>query len=466
MSFNLTAGNPRAHRIRVYYEGSDSITEGMPLCYNYLSTDNWFGGSVSAGVVTENLTTAEGSQNEGKYIRVGSPVVVDEEDNTPASSSKVITGDEDALNNIKVGHWVTITGTDVTNGTYKVTARTAGTGGNGTDGTITLDMDDATGTTADVRIVVNNSPWYAGAVAKGGWVGETGPRALDIYVPNGAIIPVRTNKDCTIGESLGLGSAVFEAATGDNDPVAVALCMETVNRSSANGLVLAKTFDTGQQILAGQAYFAPVRGKAGGYVYGVQVDGTKILRGTAASKSYVMQISGERESGYAATGDSNDALLKVAGSNYGACDTNFYMRGLNCNVSNRSGGTLGFLTNTISISLKQGSTAANAVALQVDAQDLAATAKTEFGGLDVAINREGLAATTEYGVQIRTRGTINTKIDSVFRIEKGTDHGFTNLFALDAAATISMTSSDGGVSTHKIPIDDNGTTRYIMVSDG
>ncbi len=125
MSFNLTAGNPRAHRVRVYFENSGSATiyEGMPLCYNYDTTDNWFGGSVSLGVVSATGTTAEGSQNEGKYIRVELP--------------------------------------------------------------------------AD-----NNLMSFAGVVASGGWVGKADARVLDIYVPNGAIVPVRCDVDTTVGTTI------------------------------------------------------------------------------------------------------------------------------------------------------------------------------------------------------------------------------------------------------------------------
>jgi len=123
MAFNLTAGNPRAHRIRVYFEGETTIYEGMPVCYNYDTTDNWFGGSVSNGEVSATTTTAEGSQNEGKYIRVELP-----------SSSNL------------------------------------------------------------------NS--FAGVVAKGGWCGTTGPKSIDIYIPNGAIVPVRCDVDTTTGRTI------------------------------------------------------------------------------------------------------------------------------------------------------------------------------------------------------------------------------------------------------------------------
>lgn len=176
---NLTAGNPTAHRVRVYYENasSNTIAEGMPLCYNFDTTDNWFGGSVSNGAVSATGTTAEGSQNEGKYIRVEDPALA-------------------------------------------------------------------------------NLDWFAGVVAKGGWCGKADARALDIYVPNGAIVPVKTVLAATVvGRTiLSINSATLTfgnpttdmpdwatdsnadtAGTIDARPVAVA--METI---SSAGLVLAK----------------------------------------------------------------------------------------------------------------------------------------------------------------------------------------------------------------------------------
>ena len=169
MSFNLTVGNPLAHRIRVYYEGSDTITEGMALCYNQDTTTNWFGGSValSTGVVTQTSTTAEGSQNEGKYIRVEKPATA-------------------------------------------------------------------------------NLGWFAGVVAKGGWVGQAGPRALDVYVPNGAIVPVRSYVSSTAASNaLAIMNGQYylgnpTAGMGDGGARYVAVAMETVDRSSTAGLCLAK----------------------------------------------------------------------------------------------------------------------------------------------------------------------------------------------------------------------------------
>ena len=162
MSFNLTGGNPRAHRIRVYLFGTTVVLEGMPVCYDN-STTNWHGGSMTLGVVTESTTTAEGSQNEGKYIRVEIP-------------------------------------------------------------------------NAD------NCSLFAGVVAKGSpGIGKAGPSAIDIYVPNGAVVPVLTDQNCLIDQTiLAINSGEEELGVplrGDSRSVAIA--RETIDRTTA-GLVLAE----------------------------------------------------------------------------------------------------------------------------------------------------------------------------------------------------------------------------------
>ena len=154
MSFNLTAGNPRAHRIRVYFENSglDTIYEGMPLCYNSDTTDNWWGGSVTLGAVSATGTTAEGSQNEGKYIRVELPSAA-------------------------------------------------------------------------------NLVHFAGVVAKGSpGIGKAVASNVDVYVPNGAIVPVRCDVDTTTGVTiLAITSASQELGflVADSRPVAIAMETET-----------------------------------------------------------------------------------------------------------------------------------------------------------------------------------------------------------------------------------------------
>jgi len=69
--------SPVAKRITVYFENADSdaIVEGMPLCYNHDTTTNWsnIDKSAAEGLATFDTSTPEGSQNEGKWIRVEVP---------------------------------------------------------------------------------------------------------------------------------------------------------------------------------------------------------------------------------------------------------------------------------------------------------------------------------------------------------------------------------------------------------
>jgi hypothetical protein len=456
---------------RVKYTGSSTIYEGMPLCYSYISTDNWTGwGAATAGASkTEQGTTAEGEQNEGKYIYVETPVEVNAESVIPADGSAVLTaasGDDEDFNNLQVGMWVTITGTDVTNGTYKVTAVTQGVEDT-TQGTITLDTVVGSGTTEDVTVKVNNKPWLAGFVAGTEKTGQSGPCELDIYIPNGAIIPVRTDASCTVGVTvLGLESGQTEMGlcTGDNDPIGCAWAMETVDRSSVAGLVLAKVWPTGQVIVGNAAYFAPSNYR-NGRTYGFTIDGSNFFNGVAGAQEYLFQVVGDKS--VAASGDCYGGLCYIKGNNYAANASTYILRGLNVSINNRSGGTVGTLTNNISAATKSGSTTGTLIGCQIDCQHQAGTDNPdEIGGLDVSLNYEGGEATLEYGIQVRTRGSVNVAVDHVFYISKGTDYGFTNLFGFDAGSTVGMTTSDGGVSTHKIPILDGTTTRYLMVSDG
>ena len=155
------ATDPKAKTVPVYYFGTSTVYEGMPVCYDN-STTNWTGSYVSSGVTTESATTAEGLLNEGKFIRVENP-------------------------------------------------------------------------NAD------NISLFAGVVAGAGKHGVTGPCVLDIFVPNGAVVPVRTDSNCLIDQTVlaittGSQELGVPLAT-DSRPVAIA--RETVDRGTA-GLVLAE----------------------------------------------------------------------------------------------------------------------------------------------------------------------------------------------------------------------------------
>lgn len=147
---------------RVMYEGTDTIYEGMALCYNFDTTTNVNGLTVptTAGI------TAEGYQNEGKFYYVEKPATA-------------------------------------------------------------------------------NLKWFAGVVARGSWCGTAGPVALDIYIPNGSIVPVRSSISSTVGvHALGINNGSYALGDvvndGNGSGRVVGIAMETVDRSSTNGICLAK----------------------------------------------------------------------------------------------------------------------------------------------------------------------------------------------------------------------------------
>lgn len=90
-----------------------------------------------------------------------------------------------------------------------------------------------------------NLQWFAGVVATGSWCGKAGSGAtwLEIYVPNGAIVPVRSGVSSTVGRTVlcvnnGVQYLGHPAASTQGRPVAIA--EETVDRSTTNGLCLAR----------------------------------------------------------------------------------------------------------------------------------------------------------------------------------------------------------------------------------
>jgi len=240
---NLTAGNPLAHRVRVYYTGSDTLYEGEPLCYSFKTTRNWWGGSVSdAGVVSASEYVAEGSHNASKYMCVESPMRASITSMDTTAGSNVITGDGTDFANLQVGMAVSIaSATDSAfDGNYVITA--VGTAGI----TITLDMTAAEAAAvtlqSDVTVKIDNISAPAGIVAKGGWCGKAGPRVIDIYVPNGAVVPVRADQNCLAGKTILAINSNEQHLTAPLASYArpVAIAWETVDRGTTAGLVLAK----------------------------------------------------------------------------------------------------------------------------------------------------------------------------------------------------------------------------------
>jgi hypothetical protein len=327
------------------------------------------------------------------------------------------------------------------------------------------------------RLFVAEQPKTANLTHFAGIVKSLGPNngadgdMIEIFeLTAGAIVPVWTDANCVINSTvLGIADGAYTLSqdTGDGDPLGIGVAVETVDRSNTNGLVWMRMY-AAPGIGSNSMWIAPSNDR-NGRCYGLTVSGDNFFGGAAGAQEYLVSFSGDKNT--AGTGDNYAAILQISGSNYAANDTNHTFRGLNCSVSNRSGGTMGHIYNTISLSLKSGSgNITNATALQIDAQDLTAGTKTSFGGLDVAMNREGTAATEEYGIRVRTRGTINTAMNTVFRIDKdATDHGFVNLFNIESDA-VDYVAAQGDVtvttSDKAIPIVLAGTTYYLIAVDG
>jgi len=90
----------------------------------------------------------------------------------------------------------------------------------------------------------DNQEFFAGFVAGSDLAGVTGDghQWLDIYVPNGAVVPVWTDKSIAAKDRLYLehGEVTLVNATQTGMGVCVAEAVETVDRSSTAGIVLAR----------------------------------------------------------------------------------------------------------------------------------------------------------------------------------------------------------------------------------
>ncbi len=149
----------------------------------------------------------------------------------------------------------------------------------------------------------------------------------------------------------------------------------------------------------------------GSYGYGINYDADAVFNiAGAAKKSYAMQLTGWRDSAYAVTGDSNDAMLKISGNNEAANDANFIFRGINAAINNRSGGTLGRIEHSFGAQNKSGGTCPIIAGITVVAENYGTCADL-FGGIDVVLKNEGAVATTEFGLRIRNEN--NSVADAV-----------------------------------------------------
>jgi len=139
---------------------------------------------------------------------------------------------------------------------YNYDTTTDWAGGSASDGAVTAStsLTDGTPETCQAKYLEVEEPndgnlqFFAGVVAKGGWCGKTTSATanvgiiLDIYVPNGAIVPVRAGVACTVARtilSVIAATQYLGHALSATEARPVAIVEETVNRSTA-GLILAK----------------------------------------------------------------------------------------------------------------------------------------------------------------------------------------------------------------------------------
>jgi hypothetical protein len=198
----------------------------------------------------------------------------------------------------------------------------------------------------------------------------------------------------------------------------------------------------------GTLVFAPAR-VDDAYSYGVKFapDDTFFVGG-AATKSYLVYIGSNRPAGSEATGDSNDALLRISGNNYAENDANFIFRGINASINNCDGGVLGRLDHNLGVQGKSGGTVGTLLGLMVTTENYG-TVEDLFGGIDILLKNEAAVATTEFGLRIRNEnnsiaGTVNS---AILLTDTGANTGWTSLIKQsgDAANVFEFSAANSAV---------------------
>lgn len=184
--------------------------------------------------------------------------------------------------------------------------------------------------------------------------------------------------------------------------------------------------------------FSPERGNEGTSNALALALGSDFFKGGAAQKSYALSITGDRPAGSAATGDSNDALIRASGNNYAANDTNFILRGVNASVNNRDGGTLGRLDHNLGVQGKSGGTVGTLLGLTVTAENYG-VATDLFGGIDVVLKNEAAVATTEFGLRLRNENnSIAGPVAAAIAVtDTGANTGWTSVLDASGASVVS-----------------------------
>lgn len=275
---------------------------------------------------------------------------------------------------------------------------------------------------------------FAGVVAGASYDGLLGGRWLDIYIPNGAIVPVRNDQNCVVGKTiLAVHSGeLYLTAPFEVAGRAVAVAWETKDTATTTGLVLAKLDSN---------LFLYQKGDAGRLEVDDQDAGNIMLNQIVVGTSQ-------------ASGLFSALMIKaqVTAGNPESWDYGFAL-----NVSSNLGA--GALTNGFNCSghwIDMGSATLNGGHYSTlragiyEAGDCTMTALATLAPLSLAVQ-----VTTDPGTgfcQIYCRNDGAQALDA--------------FIILETAGAGLVTASDAGTSTHKMPIIIAGVTRYIMISDG
>jgi hypothetical protein len=351
--------NVNAQRKRVYYFGTSTIYEGMPVCYdnsttNVLEIDTGASNAVST-------TTTEGGQNEGKFLRVENP-------------------------------------------------------------------------NAD------NVGMFAGVVAHGPKVSTTGPAWLDIFIPNGAVVPVRTDSNCLIDQTIlavttGSQELGVPLAT-DSRPVAIA--RETIDRGTA-GLTLA-------QLCPERFVFQDSGGTA------LSIDDADTTTATTVNSINLNFLGSGQMRGLYAVG-------KISGaghSNYGMWKFRTY---LNAAASQTVHALCANLHLQDSATLTDTGEYASAALYVTVETEVTTTAPTLSGGslagiyIGYYVDESTAAPANAYAIQTNSHASYG--FDGLLRCQNAADLG---IVALTGDHTFDT-------SDKAIPVDIAGTTYYIYLAD-
>lgn len=288
------------------------------------------------------------------------------------------------------------------------------------------------------RLFVVEKPKSANLSHFAGIVKALGPEAggdgdfIEIWVLTaGMIIPVYTDADCVVNETpLGIddGAYTLSAVTNAEEPLIVGVAVETVDRSTDNGLVWMRMVAQ-PGISRESAYFKPSRYDAllPKRRYGIWIDGDDFFTGTVDSQCYLLQITGSKAT--ISSGDTYGGLLFIKGWNESVNTSNYIWRGINCSVHNE--GTLSWLENVISVNNESGSTAARVFALCVNAENYG-TVSGIFGALDIDCGNSSANVGSCIAMRINnTDESGSTQVTAIYFESHASSSGFAYLFDFD-----------------------------------